>query len=105
MLVLDEATANVDPQTDALIQRTIREKFKDFTVVTVAHRLHTIMDSDKVLVMDAGSAKEYDIPHKLLQIDDGIFRGMVEATGHQESEQLKKVAAQKFYILSQNDRK
>lgn len=104
VLVLDEATANVDPQTDALIQKTIRENFKEFTVITVAHRLHTIMDSDRVLVMDAGSAKEYDIPHKLLQKDDGIFRGMVDATGTQESEQLKKVAAQKFREISQENR-
>lgn len=58
------------------------------------------MDSDRVLVMDAGSAKEYDIPHKLLQNADGIFRSMVDTTGPQESEQLKKVAAQKFKELS-----
>lgn len=89
-----------DPQTDALIQKTIREKFKDFTVITVAHRLHTIMDSDRVLVMDAGSAKEYDIPHKLLKNAHSIFRSMVEATGPQESEQLKKVAAQKYKDIS-----
>lgn len=105
VLVLDEATANVDPQTDALIQKTIREKFKHFTVITVAHRLYTVIDSDRVLVMDAGYAKEYDIPHKLLQNENSIFRGMVEATGPQESEQLKKAAAQKFNEISSSTSK
>lgn len=96
VLVLDEATANVDPQTDAFIQRTIREKFRDYTVITVAHRLHTVMDSDRILVMDAGAVREFDHPHRLLQDANGVLRNMIEATGANECEQLKKMAENKY---------
>ncbi|KAI2474163.1 ATP-binding cassette sub-family C member 4 [Diabrotica virgifera virgifera] len=92
ILMLDEATANVDPQTDALIQKTIRTKFADCTVLTIAHRLNTIMDSDRVLVMDQGTVAEFDHPHMLLQNEDGIFTNMVEETGKAVSDQLKKIA-------------
>ncbi|CAG9859549.1 unnamed protein product [Phyllotreta striolata] len=102
ILMLDEATANVDPQTDALIQKTIRKKFVDCSVITVAHRLNTIMDSDKVLVMDAGQVVEFDHPHLLLQNPNGIFYKMVAETGKASAEQLRKIAAdsyQKFFTL------
>lgn len=93
ILVLDEATANVDPQTDALIQTTIRKKFIECTVLTIAHRLHTVMDSDKVLVMDAGTMVEFDHPHVLLQNHEGVFYGMVQKTGKAMADTLTKVAS------------
>lgn len=96
ILVLDEATANVDPQTDGLIQSTIRQKFAECTVLTIAHRLHTIMDSDKVLVMDAGRAVEFDHPHLLLQNSEGAFSKLVAQTGTAMAENLQSIAAENF---------
>ncbi|XP_056634445.1 ATP-binding cassette subfamily C member 4-like isoform X1 [Diorhabda sublineata] len=92
ILILDEATANVDHRTDALIQLTIRKRFKNCTVLTIAHRLNTIMDSDKVLVMSYGNIVEFDHPHKLLQTPDGHFHNLVSETGPSMSAQLKNVA-------------
>ncbi|KAI2474047.1 ATP-binding cassette sub-family C member 4 [Diabrotica virgifera virgifera] len=100
VLMLDEATANVDPQTDALIQKTIRRKFSDCTVITVAHRLNTIMDSDKVLVMDAGQISEFDHPHLLLQNKNGVFYSMVAETGRTTAEQLRKIASDSYQKLN-----
>ncbi|XP_017787048.1 PREDICTED: probable multidrug resistance-associated protein lethal(2)03659 isoform X2 [Nicrophorus vespilloides] len=96
VLVLDEATANVDPHTDALIQMTIRRKFSECTVLTIAHRLNTIMDSDKVLVMDAGTMVEYDHPHLLLQNPKGVLYGMLEQTGRGMSDNLTQVAKKHY---------
>lgn len=96
ILMLDEATANVDPHTDALIQRTIRKKFATCTMLTVAHRLNTIMDSDKVLVMDKGRMAEYNHPHILLKNSYSQFTSLVKETGPGMYEQLVKVAKQSY---------
>lgn len=68
VLVLDEATSNVDTASDALIQETVRAAFADCTVLTIAHRLHSIVDSDRVLVLEGGKVKEFDTPERLLQV-------------------------------------
>lgn len=93
IIVMDEATANVDPDTDKFIQRTINETFVDCTRLTIAHRLNTIMDSDRVLVMDAGQVKEFDTPWLLLQREGegGYFANMVRNTGKNASH-LRRVA-------------
>lgn len=72
---MDEATANVDVETDALIQKTVREEFATCTIIAIAHRLHTIIDADQVIVMDRGSCAESGRPADLLANPDGVFSG------------------------------
>lgn len=79
-------------RTDAQIQHTIRRKFADCTVLTVAHRLNTIIDSDRVLVMDAGIAVEFDSPYSLLKRSTGVFREMVFQLDFPEVDRLVKAA-------------
>ncbi|CAH0714289.1 unnamed protein product, partial [Brenthis ino] len=81
LLVLDEATAAVDLETDELIQKTIRTEFASCTVLTIAHRLNTIMDSTKVMVLDKGQLVEYAPPEQLLQDKNSIFYGMAKDAG------------------------
>ncbi|KAG1679179.1 Canalicular multispecific organic anion transporter 2 [Nymphon striatum] len=73
ILVLDEATASVDLGTDDIIQETIRTAFKNHTVITIAHRLNTIMDSTRILVLEDGCIKEFDSPQVLLSNKDSSF--------------------------------
>ncbi|KAJ8980285.1 hypothetical protein NQ317_005204 [Molorchus minor] len=96
ILIMDEATANIDTVTDKFIQGIVRKKFAHCTVLTIAHRLHTIMDSDKVLVMDAGRALEFDHPHLLLQNKNSIFYDMVQHTGLGMSETLTRIAQESY---------
>ncbi|KAM9802672.1 ATP-binding cassette sub-family C member 4-like isoform 2-T2 [Syngnathus typhle] len=96
ILVLDEATANVDPRTDSLIQKTIRGKFQECTVLTIAHRLNTIIDCDRILVLDASKIHEYDEPYVLLQNHRGLFYQMVQQTGPAEAASLLHAAKQVY---------
>ncbi|KAB0402448.1 hypothetical protein E2I00_009205, partial [Balaenoptera physalus] len=113
ILIIDEATANVDPslksaisvfnrtkfnffvsRTDELIQKKIREKFAQCTVLTIAHRLNTIIDSDRIMVLDSGRLKEYDEPYVLLQNRDSLFYKMVQQLGKAEAAAITETAKQ-----------
>ncbi|XP_035434176.2 multidrug resistance-associated protein 1 [Spodoptera frugiperda] len=81
LLVLDEATAAVDLETDELIQKTIRSEFASCTVLTIAHRLNTIMDSTKVMVLDKGQLVEFAPPEQLLKDKNSLFYSMAKDAG------------------------
>ncbi|KAG0092364.1 hypothetical protein BGZ93_008357 [Podila epicladia] len=82
VLILDEATASVDVETDALIQETIRKEFKHCTVITIAHRIKTVLDYDRVLVLEGGQVREYDTPAKLLeQKETSLFYRLAQQAG------------------------
>ena len=87
ILVLDEATASVDNDTDELVQAMVRDKFQGATVLTIAHRLHTIIDYDKIMVLDSGRLAEMDQPSSLLTMERGSFRSLWSR--HQSGRGLK----------------
>ncbi|KAL8734858.1 MAG: hypothetical protein Q9166_001210 [cf. Caloplaca sp. 2 TL-2023] len=99
VLLMDEATASIDYATDSKIQDTLRE-VKDSTIITIAHRLQTIIDYDKVLVLDKGKVVEYDAPWELISQDGGIFQGMCEMSGDlgMLTEEAKKAGNKKKLI-------
>ncbi|KAL4588260.1 hypothetical protein LXL04_001143 [Taraxacum kok-saghyz] len=84
LLFMDEATASVDSQTDAVIQRIIREDFADCTIISIAHRIPTVMDCDRVLVIDAGYAKEFDEPSRLIE-RPSLFGALVQEYANRSS--------------------
>jgi ATP-binding cassette subfamily C (CFTR/MRP) protein 1 len=92
VLVLDEATASVDVETDRCIQRTIREEFKGCTMLIIAHRLNTVIDCDRILVMDSGRAVEFGSAAELLKEQDGVFSSMVASTGELSAQFLRSQA-------------
>lgn len=120
ILILDEATANIDLQysirftnlifvqlfyfqflnfrTDSLIHKTIINKFRMCTVLTIAHRLNTIIDSDRVIVIETGTMVEFDHPYILLKNKDGFLYKMAEQTGRASADLLHSIAAE-VYLL------
>ncbi|EPS57775.1 hypothetical protein M569_17043, partial [Genlisea aurea] len=85
LLFMDEATASVDSFTDSVIQRIIREDFAACTILSIAHRIPTVMDCDRVLVVDAGRAKEFDTPARLLE-RPSLFAALVQEYANRSSE-------------------
>ncbi|ETN05307.1 hypothetical protein PPTG_23495 [Phytophthora nicotianae INRA-310] len=78
IILMDEATASIDTETDRKIQRSIREEFRDCTCLTIAHRINTILDADRILVMERGGVGEFDTPKALQKKQDGLFKALVE---------------------------
>lgn len=94
ILVLDEVSSNIDNETDELIQTTIKTKFADCTILTIAHRLKTIIESDRVLVMENGIAVEFGHPGELIDKENGKFKSYVMQSG--DSDKLQKQARENF---------
>ncbi|XP_069457992.1 ATP-binding cassette sub-family C member 4-like isoform X2 [Ovis canadensis] len=88
VLILDKATSYVNPRTDELIQKKIRERFAQCTVVIIAHRLSTVIDSDWIMVLDSGTRKEYNRPYKLLRDRNSLFYKLVQQLGEAEAADL-----------------
>jgi ATP-binding cassette subfamily C (CFTR/MRP) protein 1 len=76
-----KAHAFISHRTDHLIQATIRTQFKDCTVLTVAHRLNTILDNDRIMVLEAGNIVEFDTPSRLFEKSNGAFRKLIDEAG------------------------
>ena len=87
VILMDEATANVDYRTDKLIHNTIRTQFQDCTVITIAHRLNTILEYDRVMVLDDGQIVEFDSPEVLLKKDRGVLAGLYYSQHGQQQNQ------------------
>ncbi|XP_020937746.1 multidrug resistance-associated protein 4-like isoform X2 [Sus scrofa] len=94
ILIIDKATSNVDPRTDEVIKKKVREKFAQCTVLTITNRLSTVIDSEFVMVLDSGRQREYSSPYKLLQNKNSLFYKMVQHLGEAEATALTETATQ-----------
>eukprot|EP00912_Choanoflagellata_sp_UC4_P001316 UC4_evm2s808 len=89
---MDEPTASCDMETDAKLQSLVRERFDNMTIITIAHRLNTVIDYDQILVLDKGEVVEFDTPSTLLDTQDGYFKKMVDAMGEKTAKKLREKA-------------
>lgn len=103
VILLDEATASIDYKSDAMIQNTIREEFGNSTILTIAHRLRSIIDYDRILVMDAGKVVEYDDPYVLIADKSSLFYSMCENSG--ELDVLTQLAKESFVAKKNKSQK
>ncbi|CAG8495816.1 30_t:CDS:2 [Acaulospora morrowiae] len=85
IIIMDEATASVDAETDNKIQEIIREEFQHATILCISHRLKTVIDSDRILVLNEGMIAEFDTPYRLINDPDSLFRYLCEQSGELES--------------------
>jgi ATP-binding cassette subfamily C (CFTR/MRP) protein 10 len=92
LVALDEATAAIDRESDEMAQKAMARAFKGRTVITIAHRLDTIITSDRILVLDAGRIVEFDTPTALLSNPNGMLRMLVNSTGQATAARLEAMA-------------
>ncbi len=95
ILLMDEATASIDEMTDHLIQKMIKEEFLNSTVITIAHRLNTIIEYDRIMVLDKGKIVEFDTPFNLLQNSEGYFTSLIKEQGKTFEQEMLKLAEKK----------
>ena len=93
IVLLKKATANVDSRTDALLQEAVQKSFNGATILAVAHRLDTVIEYDKILVLGGGEVVAFDSPHKLSLEENGVFASMIEDTGKGMAGELRRRAS------------
>ena len=89
IMMLDEATSNLDSASDEAMQKLLRSEFRDLTLLTIAHRLHTVIDYDSIVVLGKGKLLERGAPSELLEKDGGVLRGLAEALGEAAAKELR----------------
>ena len=95
ILIMDEATASIDEATDNKIQEMIRTEFNNVTVLTIAHRLRTIIEYDRIMVLEDGELVSFDTPLNLIQAGEGIFHTLINENAPEFFNEMKNLADQK----------